>query len=56
MPLYQRLESTASEIRLLTLQSDEWDMQIKCSLQVASLDVSCEFEALSYVWGDMSNL
>jgi hypothetical protein len=56
MPLYQRLKSTESEIRLLILNPGECDAEIECSFQVASLDVSCEFEALSYVWGDMSNL
>jgi len=56
MPLYQRLKSTKSEIRLLTLHPGECDTEIKCSLQVASLDLPCDFEALSYVWGDTSNL
>lgn len=46
------LDADRSEIRLLTLLPDhDFDAAIPCSLEVASLDETIDFEALSYVWG-----
>ncbi|KAB8225061.1 heterokaryon incompatibility protein-domain-containing protein [Aspergillus novoparasiticus] len=48
------LNSARREIRLLTiLPALRSKAPIKCSLQVASLDASPRYEAISYVWGDI---
>ncbi|KAK8108496.1 HET-domain-containing protein [Apiospora sp. TS-2023a] len=52
-PYQQPLDPEKSEIRLLSLLPDDnFKAAIHCSLQVASLDETTDFEALSYVWGD----
>ena len=48
--IYQPLQH--NEIRLIALASGKWKDQIKCSLQIVSLDDNPTYEALSYVWGD----
>ncbi|GLA60392.1 hypothetical protein AtubIFM54640_000843 [Aspergillus tubingensis] len=56
MPLsYNKLDSSAKQIRLLTIFPDENDENlIRASLHTVSLNDACDFEALSYVWGDTS--
>ncbi|KAH8203871.1 hypothetical protein TruAng_001935 [Truncatella angustata] len=55
MNLYEPLDTTKSEIRLLTLFPDaDFDADIVCLLKVVSLDETTDFEAVSYVWGDVS--
>ena len=49
------LHPERNEIRLLTiLPSTKAESIIRCSLKSVSLDNSPEFEAISYVWGDVS--
>jgi hypothetical protein len=56
-PIYQSLDQTKREIRLVTLSPGPFTAQIECRLSVASLrDENPEYEALSYCWGDKSNL
>jgi hypothetical protein len=58
---YQPLDQTKNEIRLLKIlpirrvDGKEYDT-VECSLFVISLDSSTEYDALSYTWGDASNL
>lgn len=56
MPLsYDKLDPSASQIRLLTIIPDENDENPVCgSLHTVSLNDTCDFDALSYVWGDTS--
>ncbi|RAH58738.1 hypothetical protein BO85DRAFT_458882 [Aspergillus piperis CBS 112811] len=56
MPLsYNKLDPSAKQIRLLTIFPDENDENlVRASLHTASLNDACDFEALSYVWGDTS--
>ena len=49
---YQPLQH--DEIRLITLAPGKWTDPIECSLQIVSLDDSPTYEALSYVWGNVS--
>ncbi|RDH32986.1 heterokaryon incompatibility protein-domain-containing protein [Aspergillus welwitschiae] len=54
MPL-SYLDPSASQIRLLTIIPDENDENPVCgSLHTVSLNDTCDFDALSYVWGDTS--
>ncbi|PYH66696.1 HET domain-containing protein, partial [Aspergillus vadensis CBS 113365] len=56
MPLsYNKLDPSAKQIRLLTIFPDENDENpVRASLHTVSLNDTCDFEALSYVWGDTS--
>ncbi|GCB26910.1 heterokaryon incompatibility protein 6, OR allele [Aspergillus awamori] len=56
MPLsYDKLDSSANQIRLLTIIPDENDESpVRGSLHTVSLNDTCDFDALSYVWGDTS--
>ncbi|GKZ69567.1 hypothetical protein AnigIFM50267_004779 [Aspergillus niger] len=56
MPLsYDKLDPSASQIRLLTILPDENDENpVRGSLHTVSLNDTCDFDALSYVWGDTS--
>ncbi|BCR95461.1 HET domain-containing protein [Aspergillus luchuensis] len=56
MPLsYNKLDPSAKQIRLLTIFPDENDENlVRASLHTVSLNDACDFEALSYVWGDTS--
>ncbi|CAM1509004.1 Fc.00g027430.m01.CDS01 [Cosmosporella sp. VM-42] len=51
-PLYEPLDTTKSEIRLLDILSDGPGSTVNCSLRTVSLDDKPVFTALSYVWGD----
>jgi hypothetical protein len=53
--LYQPLDTSASEIRLLTIiPSDNPPSEVTCKLTTASLDNPPYYVALSYAWGDES--
>lgn len=55
--LYQQLPLSAQyHLRVLTLHHDVFDQPISCDLTVVDLDDKPEYTALSYVWGDMSQL
>ncbi|KAI1406410.1 HET-domain-containing protein [Hypoxylon fuscum] len=53
--VYTSLSQADRQIRLLTIGAGTWSDKIECNLQVASLDDSPCYEALSYVWGDTNN-
>ncbi|KAL8833935.1 MAG: hypothetical protein Q9170_004011 [Blastenia crenularia] len=55
---YTPLNEEAKEIRLLTLLPDDYDTPIRISIEIAILSASevPQFEALSYAWGDVSDL
>jgi hypothetical protein len=42
------------EIRVLILHPGHWKDDISCDLKTISLDNPCEYEAVSYAWGDDS--
>jgi hypothetical protein len=51
---YSPLNPEAAEIRLLTILPDKSGKNpVRCTLQTASLNNSTQFEALSYVWGNV---
>ena len=55
---YERLDHTASQIRILTISSaDRKEADIHCTLEIVSLGPDAEhrpiYEALSYTWGTM---
>lgn len=53
--IYKPLASENSQIRLVTIQpKNQESQQIKCDLEICSLDEKLHYEALSYVWGDQS--
>ncbi|KAI6083982.1 HET-domain-containing protein [Hypoxylon rubiginosum] len=54
MVQYSPLDPDRSEIRLLVLQRSRLSDPVRCTLRTVSLDTPPYFEALSYVWGDMS--
>ncbi|XXH06113.1 hypothetical protein Hte_012558 [Hypoxylon texense] len=54
MVQYSPLNPDRSEIRVLVLQRGRTRDPIRCTLRTVSLDSPPYFEALSYVWGDMS--
>lgn len=57
--IYSALDLSKSQIRLFHLQPrcPEDDSKIKCSLHLANLDdESCLYKALSYEWGDSTNV
>ncbi|KAH8786364.1 heterokaryon incompatibility protein-domain-containing protein [Hyaloscypha sp. PMI_1271] len=51
---YIPLVSAKREIRVLSLLPGGADTRISCQLSVKSLDLRPQFEALSYVWGDIN--
>ncbi|KXX78589.1 Heterokaryon incompatibility protein 6, OR allele, partial [Madurella mycetomatis] len=53
--MYEPLDPSRREIRLLRIEGGSYEGPIRCSLYTVSLDeVDLEFAALSYVWGDES--
>ncbi|KAG6353587.1 hypothetical protein INS49_005549 [Diaporthe citri] len=50
-PIYQALDATIPQIRVLTLHQGSEDQELRCTLRTVSLDDQPEFHALSYVWG-----
>ncbi|KAF2095101.1 HET-domain-containing protein, partial [Rhizodiscina lignyota] len=54
--VYSPLNNENEEIRVLLLQPDTEGQPIHCSLEIVSLQAWPDYEALSYVWGDASNL
>src|SRR3569833_237384 len=50
--MYQVLDSSRGEIRLLEIHGGDFYEVVKCTLSVGSLEDNPSFEALSYVWGD----
>jgi hypothetical protein len=50
--LYHTLNSELQEIRLLTLESGNYNEPLHCRLSVVALIHRPEYNALSYVWGD----
>jgi len=53
--IYSALNENKREIRLLTLlRSDGFEDEIRCKLDVASLDEKLTYTALSYCWGNQS--
>ncbi|KAI0873283.1 heterokaryon incompatibility protein-domain-containing protein [Hypoxylon argillaceum] len=53
---YTRLDPSKKQIRLLKLMNGEWNDRIRCELYVVSLQDSPKYEALSYVWGPLTDL
>ena len=51
---YRELDSASSTIRLVTILPGDFASEIVCSLSHVELSTSPEYEALSYVWGDMT--
>ncbi|KAM5347314.1 hypothetical protein ACJ41O_010319 [Fusarium nematophilum] len=49
--LYQQLDKTSQQIRLLRILPGEKSQPLKCTLSIAGLKRRMGFEALSYVWG-----
>lgn len=49
--IYDHLDATTSQGRVLTLHRGSRDEELRCSLKTVSLDDQPEFHALSYVWG-----
>jgi hypothetical protein len=55
MSIYSSLDSSRNQIRVLHLSSGrENDDELYCTLSTVSLDDDPQYEALSYVWGDIS--
>jgi len=50
---YERLLGSR-EVRLLVLHPGRKNDDISCDLKTVSLDDTCEYEAISYTWGDFS--
>ncbi|KAK0515386.1 hypothetical protein JMJ35_002765 [Cladonia borealis] len=54
--IYNPLDTEKSQIRLVTIHpKDQESQQIRCDLEICSLDEKPHYEALSYVWGDQSH-
>lgn len=49
--IYQALDATISEIRVLILHQGSGDQGLRCTLKTVSLNDQPAFHALSYVWG-----
>lgn len=49
--IYRSLDDSTDEIRLIRLQQDSRDGELRCTLETVSLDKQPVFHALSYVWG-----
>ncbi|KAG8169933.1 hypothetical protein KVR01_000678 [Diaporthe batatas] len=54
--VYQALDAANSEIRVIILHKGPRDQQLSCNLRTVSLDDQPEFHALSYVWGDDTDI
>ena len=55
--LYQRLDNSQNLTRLLHLHpAIDPEDEIKCQFAIVSLDDDPQYEALSYVWGDIKNM
>ena len=55
--IYNPLDTEKSQIRLVTIHpKDHESQQVRCDLEICSLDENPHYEALSYVWGDQSHL
>ncbi|OJJ75593.1 hypothetical protein ASPBRDRAFT_37887 [Aspergillus brasiliensis CBS 101740] len=50
--LYQKLDDSERQIRLVTIEPGEWTNDIQCTLEHTSLANAKPYETLSYVWGD----
>jgi hypothetical protein len=51
------LDESKAEIRLLRLQPCRGEDEINCTLHLGDLDdPACQYEALSYEWGDPTNV
>jgi hypothetical protein len=53
--IYSRLDPSKSEIRLITVTYSSTYNAIRCTLNSYPLDNSPPYQALSYVWGDMTH-
>lgn len=53
---YSKLVAERSEVRLLSLHPGSWDDGIQCDIKHASLDSNPDYEALSYTWGELTDL
>jgi hypothetical protein len=54
---YEPLDPTGTEIRLIKLEpSQQFSAQVRCSIFTVRLEDAPTYNALSYVWGDRSNL
>ena len=51
---YARIDPARRQIRLVTLLPGKWTEDPKCKLSVVSLEDKPKYEALSYVWGEVS--
>lgn len=49
--IYDHLDVTTSQVRVLMLHRGSRHEELRCSLKTVSLDDQPEFHALSYVWG-----
>jgi hypothetical protein len=55
--IYIPMDFSATTFRLLLLlPSHHWDDPLECRLQIATLDNTPHYIALSYTWGDVSNM
>ncbi len=52
---YTPLKSASQEIRILSITRSSSD-ELECHLEHASLDEDPSYEALSYTWGDRSDI
>jgi len=52
--IYEDLDSSERQIRLLHLLPGSWEEPICCSLQVVSLDDKPLYQGLSYAWGKLN--
>jgi hypothetical protein len=52
-PIYQKLDNSQSEIRILELSLSEEDTPITCNLITTPMTKTPEYMALSYGWGDV---
>ena len=51
---YRPFDSTAL-IRLIDLQPGEWPNPISCTIQNTTPSSDLQYEALSYMWGDLND-
>ncbi|GAB7323870.1 hypothetical protein MBLNU13_g07305t1 [Cladosporium sp. NU13] len=55
--LYRRLDTRASELRLLTISPNEdFSAPLECALRTRTLSEDASYVALSYYWGSANNL
>lgn len=55
-PLYQPLDTSRRQIRLMMVTSGPHDEEIRCSIHTFDLDTMPRYIALSYVWGEDQGL